>query len=52
MQVVEGGEKLDFLHKTQVEDVPGAITAFQVRHFESLSYKRLKSMAKYLLLMH
>ena len=30
-QVLDGGERLEFLHKTPVEDVPGAIAPFQVR---------------------
>ena len=30
-QVTENGEKLDFVHKTQVDDIPSAITAFQGR---------------------
>lgn len=29
-QVVDSGERLEFLHKTPVEDVPGAIASFQV----------------------
>ena len=29
-QLTDAGEKLDFLHKTPVEDVPGAIASFQV----------------------
>ena len=30
-QVNENGEKLEFLHKTPVEDTPGAIAPFYVR---------------------
>lgn len=30
-KVVEGGESLDFVHRTEVDDVPGAITSFQGR---------------------
>lgn len=30
-QVIEGGNKLELLHKTPVEDIPGAIHAFQGR---------------------
>jgi len=30
-QLLEGGERLELLHKTPVEDVPGAIQAFQGR---------------------
>lgn len=31
-EVSEDGEKLEFLHKTAVEDVPGAIVPFQVNN--------------------
>ena len=29
--MIEGGNKLELLHKTPVEDIPGAIHAFQGR---------------------
>ena len=37
-QIFDNGERLELLHKTPIEDVPGSICAFQVSHILSIYY--------------
>lgn len=46
-QVVSGGEKLELIHKTPVEEMPGAITSFQGRALIGIGkYLRIYDLGK------